>query len=24
MSDLTPDQKKQLKAFMEAWRNEQS
>ncbi len=24
MSDLTADQKKQLKAFMEAWRNEQS
>ncbi|MDW6094520.1 type II toxin-antitoxin system RelE/ParE family toxin [Vibrio rhizosphaerae] len=24
MSDLTTDQKKQLKAFMEAWRNEQS
>lgn len=24
MSDLTVDQKKQLKAFMEAWRNEQS
>jgi len=24
MADLTADQKKQLKAFMEAWRNEQS
>lgn len=24
MSDLTADQKKQLKTFMEAWRNEQS
>ena len=24
MSDLTADQKKQLKAFMEVWRNEQS
>ncbi|MCC2608121.1 type II toxin-antitoxin system RelE/ParE family toxin [Planctobacterium marinum] len=24
MSDLTADQKKQLKAFMEAWRHEQS
>lgn len=24
MSDLTVDQKKQLKAFMEMWRNEQS
>lgn len=24
MSDLTADQRKQLKAFMEAWRNEQS
>ncbi|HCH33264.1 MAG TPA: toxin HigB-2 [Oceanospirillaceae bacterium] len=24
MSDLTADQKKQLKSFMEAWRNEQS
>lgn len=24
MSDLAADQKKQLKAFMEAWRNEQS
>ncbi len=24
ISDLTVDQKKQLKAFMEAWRNEQS
>ncbi|NNN85603.1 type II toxin-antitoxin system RelE/ParE family toxin (plasmid) [Vibrio metschnikovii] len=24
MSDLTADQKKQLKAFMEAWRNEKS
>lgn len=24
MADLTADQKRQLKAFMEAWRNEQS
>ena len=24
MSDLSPDQKKQLKSFMEVWRNEQS
>ncbi|RJX71488.1 addiction module toxin RelE [Vibrio sinensis] len=24
MSDLTADQKKQLKAFVETWRNEQS
>jgi len=24
MSDLTAEQKKQLKAFMEAWRDEQS